>query len=69
MAVENASASGQVVLSIAKRDFRVSLAIFVAGIVMVLATLTFSLWANATGNYPASLGGGLTVYLVGTAGL
>ncbi|HYA70116.1 MAG TPA: hypothetical protein VEH28_01935 [Thermoplasmata archaeon] len=68
MAARNAAASDQIVHSIAKRDFRLSLGIFVAGVAMVLATSAFSLWANSTGNYPTSLGGGLTVYLIGTAG-
>jgi hypothetical protein len=60
--------SGPVILASWKRDYRQSLALVVAGFVLVVAIVAFDLWANSTGNYPTSLGAGLAVNLLGTAG-
>jgi hypothetical protein len=51
-----------------RRDYRLSLALVVAGIVLVLAISAFSFWANSTGNYPTSLWIGLAIYTSGIAG-
>jgi hypothetical protein len=67
MAVQNATASDQFILATVKRDYHLSLAIFVSGIVWVVAISAYSLWANSTGNYPTSFGAGLAIYLIGTA--
>jgi len=55
-------------LSAWRRDYRLSLALLVVGIVLVVAISAFSYWANSTGNYPTSFGAGLAIYLIGTAG-
>ena len=55
-------------LSVWRRDYRLSLALAVAGIAIVAAISAFSFWANSTGNYPTSFGAGLAIYLIGTAG-
>ncbi|MGD0250008.1 MAG: hypothetical protein ABSB97_03865 [Thermoplasmata archaeon] len=52
-----------------RRDYRLSLAILVAGIVVIVAFSVFVSWAYLTGNYPASFGAGLALNLIGTAGL
>ena len=50
------------------RDYRLSLALLVAGIVMVVALLAFSYRANSTGNYPTSFWTGLAIYVTETGG-
>ncbi len=55
-------------LSAWRRDYRLSLALLVAGIVILVAISAFSFWANSTGDYPTSFGAGLAIYLIGTAG-
>lgn len=51
-----------------RRDYRLSLALVVAGVVLVMAISVFNFLANSTGNYPTAFWGGLTIDLVGTAG-
>jgi len=68
MAAQNAAASDQTIFSTWRRDYRLSLALLVAGIVMVVAYFAFGGWANSTGNYPTAFGAGLAIYLIGTAG-
>jgi hypothetical protein len=68
MAAQNAAAPDRILLSAWNRDYRLSLAIIVAGIVMLVAISSFGFWATSTGNFPTSLGGGLAIYLIGTAG-
>jgi hypothetical protein len=50
------------------RDYRLSLALVVAGIVMVATTYVLGFWVSSTGNYSTSSGAGFAIYLVGTAG-
>jgi hypothetical protein len=68
MAAQNSVTSEQIMLSAWRRDYRLSLALLMAGIVMVVAIAAFSVWANSTGNYPTSYSGGLAIYVTGTAG-
>ena len=68
MAAPSAAASDQTISSRWRRDYRLSLALLVAGIGMLVALLAVSYWANVTGNYPTSFGAGLAIYLIGTAG-
>ena len=68
MVSQHAAASDQTILSTWKRDYRLSLALLVAGIVMVVAYFAFGGWANSTGNYPTTFGAGLAIYLIGAAG-
>ncbi|HKN07079.1 MAG TPA: hypothetical protein VJ021_05705 [Thermoplasmata archaeon] len=68
MAAQKAATSEQIMLSTWRRDYRLSLALLVAGIVLVVAISAFSFWANSSGNYPTSFGAGLAIYLIGTAG-
>lgn len=70
MAAESAAASDQIVLSASKtrRDYRLSLAFVVAGIVTVVAYYGFELWAVATGHYPTSVVLALTLNSLGSVG-
>jgi len=68
MAAQKAATSEQIMLSTWRRDYRLSLALLVAGIVLVVAISAFSFWANSSGNYPTSFGAGLAIYLIGTVG-
>ena len=68
MAAQNAAASNQTILSTWRRDYRLSLALLVAGIAMVVAFIAFGGVANSTGNYPTTFWAGLAIYLFGTAG-
>ena len=68
MAAQSAAAPDQTILSRWMRDYRLSLALLAAGIIMVVALFVFSVWAYSTGNYPTSFGAGLALYLVATAG-
>lgn len=69
MAAQNATATAETgILSRWRRDYRLSLALLVTGIVVVAGVSVFSIWANSTGNYPTSAGGGFATYLLGTAG-
>ncbi|MGD0589125.1 MAG: hypothetical protein ABSA63_10120 [Thermoplasmata archaeon] len=68
MAAQNAATSEQIMLSTWRRDYRLSLVLLVAGIVLVAATSAFSFWANSTGNYPTSFGTGLAIYVTETGG-
>jgi hypothetical protein len=68
MAAQSATASDQTMFSRWMRDYRLSLALVVAGVVMVVAISAFNFWANSTGNYPTSFWAGLAIDLIGTAG-
>jgi len=68
MAAQIAAASDQTINSRWMRDYRLSLALLAAGIVMVVALFVFSVWAYSTGNYPTSFGAGLAIKVIGTAG-
>jgi len=68
MAAESAAASDQIMPSAWRRDYRLSLAILEAGIVVLVAFFAFVSWANLTGNYPTSFGAGLAINLIGTGG-
>jgi len=45
-----------------------SLVLLVIGVALILATSSYSFWANSTGNFPTSFDVGVAVYLLGTAG-
>ena len=68
MAAQNPVTSEQLMVSTWMRDYRLSLALLVAGLVMLVAIYAFGVWANSTGNYPTSFGAGLALYLITTAG-
>ena len=68
MVAQDAAASDLAIISRWRRDYRLSLWILVVGLVVVVALAGFSFWANLTGNYPTSFGGGLAIRLIGTAG-
>jgi|GEM_PF-4579372 len=68
MAAQNAVTSEQTLLTAWRRDYRLSLALVVAGAVLVVVIAAFSFWANSTGNYPTSLGAVLAIKVIGTAG-
>ncbi len=68
MAAQSAAVSNQTIFSRWMRDYRLSLALVVAGVVMVVAISAFSFWANSTGNLPTSFWAGLAVALIETAG-
>jgi hypothetical protein len=68
MAASSAPVSDQALISAWKRDYRLSRAILVAGVVILVAVCAFGFWATATGNYPTSFGPGLAFNLLGTAG-
>lgn len=71
MAASNAAASDQIVLSVSKTrdDYRLSLALLLAGIVVYVASSVFVFWANSTGNYPTSIGGSVALTAVGGIGI
>lgn len=56
MAAETAAASDQIIPSASKtrRDYRLSLAFAVAGLVIVVASYSSMYWAEATGHYPGA---------------
>ena len=65
----DAPAPDQVVLSRWARDYRLSRAILVAGLLLFGATLALDLWFDWTGNVPTSGGTGLfALDLFGSAG-
>ncbi|MGI0130469.1 MAG: hypothetical protein ACREEC_10030 [Thermoplasmata archaeon] len=68
MSTRDAFTGDQTIISSWIRDYRLSLALFAVGIVVVVAYLALSFGAYSTGNYPTSFGAGLAIYLTGTAG-
>ena len=62
MAGSSAARSDPTILSRWTRDYRLSLGLFVTGIVMVLAIAVFGSWASS------SFWTGLAVHVLGTAG-
>jgi hypothetical protein len=68
VATRNAVESHRNVLVTWRRDYRLSLALLLAGVFMLVALSAFSYWADLTGSYPTSFGAGLAIYLIGTAG-
>ncbi|MGA8302720.1 MAG: hypothetical protein WA691_05815 [Thermoplasmata archaeon] len=68
MAPQDPEASDQSTFSTWRRDYRLSLALFVAGIVLVVAYFAFGGWPNSTANYPTTFRAGLAIYLLGSAG-
>jgi uncharacterized membrane protein len=68
MAAQTAAASDRALFSYVLREYRASLALFVAGIVLIVALTIYSLWASVTGNSPTTLAEGLAMQVVGTAG-
>ncbi|MGA8709990.1 MAG: hypothetical protein WB786_02020 [Thermoplasmata archaeon] len=68
MAAENAVTSEQSMLTVWRRDYRLSLALLVAGLAMVVAYFAFGGWLNSIGNSSTTFGAGLAIYLIGAAG-
>lgn len=68
MTVQTDAASDQTSLSVWRREYRASLALVSAGIVLIVAISAFSLWANSTGNYPTSVWSVLAIDATETAG-
>ncbi len=68
MPARNAATSTPTLLAAWRRDYRLSLGLLVAGILLVVAISAYSFWADSTGNSPTSFGGGLAIRLIGTAG-
>ena len=68
MPAGSAAASDQALVSRWRRDYRLSVAILVAGIVMIVAISALSLWINSPGNYLSPFWSGLAVRVLGTAG-
>ena len=68
MAAPGPAFTDQSLLSRWMRDYRLSLALVVAGIFLVVATVAFSLWTDSTGNYSSSYWPGLVVRVGSTAG-
>ncbi len=65
MASPNTAGSDQVLLSVSKirRDYRLSLALLLAGVVVVAGFYGFVLWANAMGSWSSA-----TLVVVSTIG-
>jgi hypothetical protein len=68
MAAPTAAASDQTLFSVWRRDYRVSLALTIVGVVLVVAYFAFGFWANSTGNQPTTFGADLAIDLIGSAG-
>jgi len=68
MAAPDAAASDRILLSAWNRDYRHSLAIIAAGILLLGAISVLSFWATSTGNFPTSGMAGLPIGLGGIAG-
>jgi hypothetical protein len=68
MVAQSAAAPEPTLLSRWMRDYRLSLALLIAGIVIVVAVSVFSVWANSTGNYPPSFWTGFAMNVTGTGG-
>ena len=70
MAAQSVAASDQISLSASKtrRDYRLSLALLVAGVVVVVAFYGFVFWAMGTGNYPTSVATGSAISAIGSIG-
>jgi hypothetical protein len=68
MAAQSAAASDQTTFSRWVRDYLLSLVLIVAGAVVLLVSIAFTLWANSTGNYPTSYWTGLAIHVTETGG-
>ncbi len=68
MVAQTAADPSQILLSRWRRDYRLSLALFLAGVIMIAALAALSYWANSAGNYPSSFWTGLADRVLGTAG-
>jgi hypothetical protein len=68
MAATTAAAPDQTLFSAWRRDYRLSLALLIAGVVLVVAYFAFGVWGNSTGYYPATFGADLAINLSGSAG-
>ncbi len=70
MAAQSAAASDQILLSASKtlRDYHLSLALLVAGVVVVVAFYGFVFWADGTGNYPTSIATDSAISAIGSIG-
>ena len=69
MASQTAPVEEKIQLSVAKtrRDYHLSLALLVAGIVDAAAFYAYTSWASSTGNYPSSTLVGVTIVAIGEA--
>lgn len=68
MTAHRAVASDPILLSRWNHDYRLSLRVILAGIVILAVSIAFGLGAAWTGSYLTSGWGGLAVGLTGTAG-
>ncbi|MGP8075642.1 MAG: hypothetical protein ACLP8Y_02755 [Thermoplasmata archaeon] len=68
MAAQSAVTSEQIMISTWMRDYRLSLALLAAGIVMVVAYFVLGGATNSIGNSTTTFGAGLAIYLIGAAG-
>jgi hypothetical protein len=68
MVAHDSVSSGRTTSSTWRREYRLSLALLVAGVVMVIAYLAFGGGAISVGNSPSTFLGGLAIYLIGVAG-
>jgi hypothetical protein len=67
-AAQSAVGSDQTTFSRWVRDYLLSLVLIVAGAVIFLASIAFTLWANSTGNYPTLYWTGLAIHVAETGG-
>jgi len=68
MAAQNTAALNPSLLSAWNREYRISLAVILVGVVVLVADSVLAFPAILTGNYSALGGTGLAIYLLGTAG-
>ncbi len=70
MAAQTPPASNDILLSAEKtrRDYRVSLALLVAGIILTGGVYGFEVWANTSGVYPISVLSSVFISAIGGVG-
>ena len=68
MVAQTAADPSQTLLSRWRRDYRLSLTLLVAGVIIIAVLVAFIDWADFTGNYPSSGVEGLSLDLIGTVG-
>ncbi len=68
MAAPTAADPSRILLSRWKRDYHFSLALLVAGVIILAFLAAFSYWASSTGSYSSSFWTGLADRVLGTMG-
>jgi hypothetical protein len=68
IAAQSAGESDQPIRSRWMREYRLSLTLLVAGVLVLVVISVFLVWANSTGNYPTSFWSGLAVSVTETVG-